>query len=94
MQLRKEFGKSQIDHPINPDNAPQNVITNEADVYMTKVRMTGSVVNSNSLADYGFLFCHTDTMKKYGSVKASMLAGAIPIDNVISLKNSFWKKII
>jgi|GEM_PF-1287005 hypothetical protein len=88
----KSLEKSQIDHPINPDNAPQNVITNEADVYMTKVRMTGSVVNSNSLADYGFLFCHTDTMKKYGSVKASMLAGAIPIDNVISLKNSLLEE--
>ncbi|HOH71911.1 MAG TPA: hypothetical protein PK552_07665, partial [Paludibacteraceae bacterium] len=59
---------------------------------MTKVRMTGSVVNSNNLADYGFLFCHADTMVKYGSVKASMLAGAIPIDNVISLKDSLLEE--
>lgn len=88
----KSLEKSQFDHPINPDNAPQNVITNEADVYMTKVRMTGSVVNSNNLADYGFLFCHADTMVKYGSVKASMLAGAIPIDNVISLKDSLLEE--
>ena len=58
---------------------------------MTKVRMTGSAV-VNNLADYGFLFCHADTMVKYGSVKASMLAGAIPIDNVISLKDSLLEE--
>lgn len=84
----KSLEKSQIDHPINPDNAPQNVITNEADVYMTKARFSGSIDNTGNLADYGFIYCEADTFTKYGSIKAAMLAGAIPSDNLISLKGS------
>lgn len=84
----KSLEKSQFDHPINPDNAPQNVITNEADVYMTKARFSGSIDNTGNLADYGFIYCEADTFTKYGSIKAAMLAGAIPSDNLISLKGS------
>lgn len=84
----KSLVKSDYDYPINSENLPAGVTTNDADIYMTKARFSGNIDNTGNLADYGFIYCEADTFTKYGSVKAAMLAGAIPADNVLSCKDS------
>lgn len=84
----KSLVKSDYDYPINSENLPAGVTTNDADIYMTKARFSGNIDNTGNLADFGFIYCEADTFTKYGSVKAAMLAGAIPADNVFSRKDS------
>ena len=78
--------KSDYDHKVDINNAPKGVITGDADVYMNKARISGSVGANQTLVDYGFIYCIDTIMDQYGSLEKALMAGKIPSKNMISMK--------
>lgn len=79
--------KRDYDRNINADNQPKGVVTYEADVYQTKVRLNGKISGYADAQDYGFI-CFADTIfdKAGGDFNKVLLGGVLTTDNIISLK--------
>ncbi len=79
--------KRDYDHTSSTGNLPKGVVTYEADVYQTKVRLNGKISGYADIQDYGFI-CIVDTIldKAGGDLDKVLLSGAATEDNIISLK--------
>jgi len=81
--------KSDYDYPVDVSKAPKGLVTLDADVYMTKVRFAGEVLENASLVDFGFVYCPDSILNQAdGSFEEAVVKGLIPSRNMISMKAS------
>lgn len=83
--------KSPVKRDYEPevDAAPQGVVSYEAEVFYTKVRVQGKVANHEKLSDYGFLYCVDSLLNKAdGNFETAVQKGYITENEIISLKKT------
>ncbi|MGN0187666.1 MAG: hypothetical protein ACI392_07990 [Paludibacteraceae bacterium] len=79
--------KSDYDPVADPNNAPKGVVTYDADVYQTKVRLSGKVSDYANLVDYGFVYCPDSVLDNAkGNIETALMSGYVKGKNVCSLK--------
>lgn len=81
------LAKSDYD-PALDNKMPQGVVAYDADVWMNKVRMTGSISPNQTLSDYGIIYSIDTIVDKFGSLEQALLAGAIDSKYMISFSDN------
>ena len=79
--------KSDYDPVADPTQAPQVVLTYDADVYQTKVRLSGKVSDYANLVDYGFICCIDTVLDQVGGdFREALINGALSKQHIVSMK--------